>query len=116
MDQWLVGFKVLSYPERVSCVVCNWRRSIGSIRYPVKARVKPLPSCGPLCVFTNLEDAQSAMRTILIPSYGNISDFIIVRCKYLPSTRIYVWTPTDVRNLNRLFKGTALAEKVMCLE
>ena len=104
------GYKVLTRKRR-SCIMLIKK---GGRRYPLSQTVMSKRGYGPLCVFTHKRHATHFRRVQFYPR-----DWLIVKCKYMPSNVNSVWRRNrrDFEHLlHTLPEGTALATTVTCLE
>lgn len=81
----------------------------GGVRYYFSKWAKPKKGCGPLCVFSNYEDAEIFR--------GDLQLFIY-ECLYVPSPiqNNIVWDKNYKYNEYKLPRGTVLATRVKLLK
>lgn len=114
-EGWLVGWKVITWPERKSVVAS---KSWGGRTYPIQKCVKRGLRQGPLAVFTNFADAERFKRCQSVTH-----DWKVVQCVYMPSKdkglwgRFYWWGGKWIETGKELTpRGTDFADVVRCLE
>lgn len=104
---WKVGYKVVRGNNCMSA--CLFVKA--QTRYFRSRPTYPKKGCGPLCVFTSLEDA---LNFASLPHH-------IYLCYYKPSRGTYIWWRTlegdkDWLPLSSLSKGKALALAVQLVK
>ena len=95
------GFKVIfdQYGELLSAHECA-----AEVKYTIGGVTKPLPGCGPLCVFDNEKDA----RKFCIENLNEIYE-----CEYKRYECAEVWNGRTQVHIEYLHKGTVLADEVV---
>lgn len=79
----------------------------GETLYRHGMRTVPNVGCGPLCVFTNLQDAVNFTKTW--------SGRKIFPCAYIPSKAKYAYYKNYTTSIEKMPKGKALADEVILL-
>jgi len=90
------------------------------VRYAPGAVVRPLPGCGPPCVFADRAAAERFARDM---NALHRIDLRVVPCAWVPSAHKEVWRHDKqveyveyVYDIRDLPPGTALAQAVFCFE
>ena len=110
---WVQGFKVIRVKDRTSAVVFD-----AAVEYPLGHVAYPKFENGPLTVFTNKQDAKAFCLDTYDCATGAET---VVNCIYKESSEMSVYKVdcfrgVEMRRLNTLPPGTALASAVICLE
>jgi len=114
-SKWKKGWKVVRKNSRYSAVVHD---APGGRCYKKGITVGRARGYGPLCVYETRASARDFARDFARDDWfhSRRRSLEIVKCLYIPSKHKEIWSGDISYSLRALPTGTALAEKVMCLE
>jgi hypothetical protein len=108
MTPYKLGWKVV-FSDKGKLTSCSLRWN-GEVEYKFGKKTVPNKGCGPLCVFTNKNDAKNFCVSNKEQIYP---------CAYIPSKEKRIWDTgpfSASRSIKDLPKGKALASEVILLK